>query len=127
MLWTSVTVLNSTLLDTRRKLSRREFPGSPEVRPASIAGGTDSIPGLGTRIPHVKLQQPKREKKYLPKDQRGSENMYKLLQHQILVPPIITHHVTMKKLLNLSDPQLHCLKYEENIIFSQGYYDNLLQ
>lgn len=48
-------------------------------------------------------------KKWLPKDQRGSENMCKLLQCQVLVPPLIPHHVTMK-LINLLDPQLHFLE-----------------
>lgn len=52
-------------------------------------------------------------KKWLSKEQGSSENLYKLLQLQILVPPLGC--VTMKKLLNLSDHQLHYLKSGDNI------------
>ena len=49
-----------------------EFPDGPVVRTASIAGGTGSIPGWGTKIPIVlrPKQKTKKEKKEKKKEKK---------------------------------------------------------
>ena len=80
-----------------------EFPGSPVVRIyASTAGSTSSIPGGGTKIPHVAW----------PKQQKQKQ-LFVLLS---TIGNLQTPYIVSSQSLNFCTPQISHLQKENQII-----------